>query len=137
MTGPVGAETQPKEPTLLRQGSFGSNTSSLLGHIASQAKELVKETKRQSSQEGLLSQVDKLKSKTKEKLTEVKHSSMGSSGDESSFLSPLEHVRKGSWLYIGFAFIFAHFHFATFHAAHESGEKEGWRGWKVCAGVPE
>jgi hypothetical protein len=33
-----------------------------------------------------------LKTKTKEKLTEVKHGSLGSSGDESGFLSPLEHV---------------------------------------------
>jgi len=41
-----------------RQTSFGSG--SILGQIASQAKELVKETKRQSSQEGLLSTVDKV-----------------------------------------------------------------------------
>jgi hypothetical protein len=104
----------------MRQGSFGSG--SLLGHIASHAKELVKETKRQSSQEGLLSQVDKvnsklvldgdwmvfslkpfhyysyddiqLKTKTKEKLTEVRQGSVGSaSGDETGFMSPLEHVR--------------------------------------------
>lgn len=45
-----------KEPK--RQSSFGS--SSLFGNLATQAKELVKETKRQSSQEGLLSQVDKV-----------------------------------------------------------------------------
>lgn len=51
--------TTSKEP-VVRQGSFGSGTSSILGHIASHAKELVKETKRQSSQEGLLSQVDKV-----------------------------------------------------------------------------
>ena len=42
----------------VRQGSFG--TGSILGQIATQAKELVKETKRQSSQEGLLSHVDKV-----------------------------------------------------------------------------
>lgn len=45
-----------EKPT--RQSSFGSG--SILGHIASQAKELVKETKRQSSQEGILSTVDKV-----------------------------------------------------------------------------
>lgn len=39
-----------------RQSSQGS----LFEHFASQAKELVKETKRQSSQDGLLAQVDKV-----------------------------------------------------------------------------
>lgn len=122
-----------REP--VRQSSFGSG--GLFGQIASQAKELVKETKRQSSQEGLLSQVDKvchfrtptnykelysgyhfskkllwytcfissmlslqfmicyaipqLKSKTKEKLSEVRHSSSSGSEDH-SFLAPLEQV---------------------------------------------
>lgn len=37
-----------------------SSQSSLFEHFASQAKELVKETKRQSSQDGLLAQVDKV-----------------------------------------------------------------------------
>ncbi|CAL8079643.1 unnamed protein product [Orchesella dallaii] len=76
-----------KEP--VRQSSFGSG--SLFGQIATQAKELVKETKRQSSQEGLLSQVDRLKSKTKEKLSEVRHSSSSGSEDH-SFLAPLEQL---------------------------------------------
>lgn len=40
----------------VRQSSQGS----LFEHFASQAKELVKETKRQSSQDGLLAQVDKV-----------------------------------------------------------------------------
>lgn len=39
-----------------RQGS----QSSLFEHFASQAKELVKETTRQSSQDGILAQVDKV-----------------------------------------------------------------------------
>lgn len=39
-----------------RQGSQGS----LFEHFASQAKELVKETTRQSSQDGLLAHVDKV-----------------------------------------------------------------------------
>ncbi|XP_021954472.1 MAP kinase-activating death domain protein isoform X3 [Folsomia candida] len=89
---PAASTPVPSKEPIMRQGSFGSGSGSILGHIASHAKELVKETKRQSSQEGLLSQVDKLKTKTKEKLTEVKHGSLGSSGDESSFLSPLEHL---------------------------------------------
>lgn len=42
-----------------RQTSFGSG--SILGQLATQAKELVKETKRQSSQEGIMSQVDKVR----------------------------------------------------------------------------
>jgi len=64
----VSSQMSPATPTTpqpnqsrehpMRQGSFGQG--SILGQIASQAKELVKETKRQSSQEGLLSQVDKV-----------------------------------------------------------------------------
>lgn len=41
---------------VLRQGSQGS----LLEQIASQAKDLVRETKRQSSQDGILAQMDKV-----------------------------------------------------------------------------
>lgn len=52
----VATSSAHKEP--IRQSSFGSG--SLFGSLATQAKELVKETKRQSSQEGLLSQVDKV-----------------------------------------------------------------------------
>jgi len=51
----TGAETSSH-----KEHKEASRQGSLLGHIASQAKELVKETKRQGSQEGLLSQVDKV-----------------------------------------------------------------------------
>ncbi|CAG7683786.1 unnamed protein product [Allacma fusca] len=86
-TSPAISRNESAELKPIRQGSFGKG--SLFGQFATQAKELVKETKRQSSQEGLLSHVDKLKAKTKVKLNEVaSHSS--SSTDESNFLAPLE-----------------------------------------------
>ncbi|XP_060532384.1 MAP kinase-activating death domain protein isoform X2 [Cylas formicarius] len=53
-----------------RQGSQGS----LFEQFASQAKELVRETTRQSSQDGLLAQMDKLKFQAKEKLSEAEES---------------------------------------------------------------
>lgn len=53
-----------------RQGSQGS----LFEQFASQAKELVRETTRQSSQDGLLAQMDKFKLQAKEKLTEAEES---------------------------------------------------------------
>ncbi|XP_066247260.1 MAP kinase-activating death domain protein isoform X3 [Euwallacea similis] len=56
--------------SLTRQGSQGS----LFERFASEAKELVRETTRQSSQDGILAQMDKLKSQAKEKLTEAEES---------------------------------------------------------------
>ncbi|XP_068906422.1 MAP kinase-activating death domain protein isoform X3 [Tenebrio molitor] len=53
-----------------RQSSQGS----LFEQFASQAKELVRETTRQSSQDGLLAQMDKFKIQAKEKLTEAEES---------------------------------------------------------------
>ncbi|XP_044254409.1 MAP kinase-activating death domain protein isoform X3 [Tribolium madens] len=53
-----------------RQGSQGS----LFEQFASQAKELVRETTRQSSQDGLLAQMDKFKLQAKEKLSEAEES---------------------------------------------------------------
>ncbi|GAB0092198.1 MAP kinase-activating death domain protein [Sergentomyia squamirostris] len=70
-----------------RQGSQGS----LFEHFATQAKELVRETTRQSSQDGLLAHVDKLKIQTKEKLPEE---------DRKMILAPLEqltlHAKKAA-----------------------------------------
>lgn len=58
-TATAGTEqSQQQQHKPIRQGSFGKG--GIFGQIANQAKELVKETKRQSSQEGLLSQVDKV-----------------------------------------------------------------------------
>ncbi|XP_071867221.1 rab3 GDP-GTP exchange factor isoform X4 [Bombus fervidus] len=66
---------------VLRQGSQGS----LLEQIASQAKDLVRETKRQSSQDGILAQMDKLKHQAKEKITEA---------GEDSLFAPLEQLTQ-------------------------------------------
>ncbi|CAG9858627.1 unnamed protein product [Phyllotreta striolata] len=55
-----------------RQGSQGS----LFEQFTFQAKELVRESTRQSSQDGLLAQMDKLKTQAKEKLTEAEESSL-------------------------------------------------------------
>ncbi|XP_076678087.1 rab3 GDP-GTP exchange factor isoform X4 [Andrena cerasifolii] len=66
---------------VLRQGSQGS----LFEQIATQAKDLVRETTRQSSQDGLLAQMDKLKHQAKEKITEA--------GEESLF-APLEQLTQ-------------------------------------------
>nr|XP_023015235.1 MAP kinase-activating death domain protein [Leptinotarsa decemlineata] len=55
---------------ITRQGSQGS----LFEHLTSQAKELVKETTRQSSQDGILAQMDKLKTQAKDKLIEAEES---------------------------------------------------------------
>ncbi|XP_037051965.1 MAP kinase-activating death domain protein isoform X4 [Bradysia coprophila] len=69
-----------------RQGS----QSSLFEHFASQAKELVKETTRQSSQDGLLAHVDKLKEPGKEK----------KSDEETNIFAPFEqltlHAKKAA-----------------------------------------
>ncbi|XP_033216295.1 MAP kinase-activating death domain protein [Belonocnema kinseyi] len=64
-----------------RQGSQGS----LFEQIASQAKGLVRETTRQSSQEGLLAHMDKLKHQAKEKITEA---------GEDSLFAPLEQLTQ-------------------------------------------
>ncbi|KYQ46314.1 MAP kinase-activating death domain protein [Trachymyrmex zeteki] len=64
---------------VLRQGSQGS----LFEQIASQAKDLMRET-RQSSQDGLLAQMDKLK-QAKEKITEA---------SEDSLFAPLEQLTQ-------------------------------------------
>ncbi|XP_031627569.1 MAP kinase-activating death domain protein isoform X3 [Contarinia nasturtii] len=61
-----------------RQSSQGS----LFEQFATQAKELVKETKRQSSQDGLLAHVDKLKTQAKEKFVE----------EEAKLLAPFEQL---------------------------------------------
>ncbi|KOX79902.1 MAP kinase-activating death domain protein [Melipona quadrifasciata] len=66
---------------VLRQGSQGS----LFEQIANQAKDLVRETTRQSSQDGLLAQMDKLKHQAKEKITEA---------GEDSLFAPLEQFTQ-------------------------------------------
>ncbi|XP_043479698.1 MAP kinase-activating death domain protein isoform X7 [Leptopilina heterotoma] len=66
---------------VLRQGSQGS----LFEQIASQAKGLVRETTRQSSQEGLLAHMDKLKHQAKEKIAEA---------GEDSLFAPLEQLTQ-------------------------------------------
>ncbi|CAG5077275.1 Similar to Rab3-GEF: MAP kinase-activating death domain protein (Drosophila melanogaster) [Cotesia congregata] len=63
---------------VLRQSSQGS----LFEQFASQAKDLVRETTRQSSQDGILAHMDKLKIQAKEKITEA---------GEDSLFAPLEH----------------------------------------------
>ncbi|CAK9795534.1 MAP kinase-activating death domain protein [Anthophora plagiata] len=66
---------------ILRQGS----QSSLFEQFANQAKDLVRETTRQSSQDGLLAQMDKLKHQAKEKITEV---------GEDNLFAPLEQLTQ-------------------------------------------
>ncbi|KAJ8942573.1 hypothetical protein NQ318_010381 [Aromia moschata] len=65
--------------TVTRQSSQGS----LFEQFTSQAKELVKETTRQSSQDGILAQMDKLKTQAKEKITEA---------EESHLFTPLDKL---------------------------------------------
>ncbi|XP_017780292.1 PREDICTED: MAP kinase-activating death domain protein isoform X2 [Nicrophorus vespilloides] len=60
----------PQSSGVTRQSSQGS----LLEQFASQAKELVRETTRQSSQDGILAQMDKLKIQAKGKLNEAEES---------------------------------------------------------------
>ncbi|XP_032675425.1 MAP kinase-activating death domain protein isoform X5 [Odontomachus brunneus] len=88
---------KPNDGTVQRQNSGGSNSStgngvlrqgsqgSLFEQIASQAKDLVRETTRQSSQDGLLAQMDKLKHQAKEKITEA---------GEDSLFAPLEQLTQ-------------------------------------------
>ncbi|XP_011498343.1 PREDICTED: MAP kinase-activating death domain protein [Ceratosolen solmsi marchali] len=64
-----------------RQGSQGS----LFEQIASQAKDLVRETTRQSSQDGILAHMDKLKHQAKEKISEA---------GEDSLFAPLEQLTQ-------------------------------------------
>ncbi|XP_034939632.1 MAP kinase-activating death domain protein isoform X2 [Chelonus insularis] len=64
-----------------RQASQGS----LFEQIASQAKDLVRETTRQSSQDGLLAHMDKLKHQAKERISEAK---------EDSLFAPLGHITQ-------------------------------------------
>ncbi|KAK0095155.1 hypothetical protein PV326_009096 [Microctonus aethiopoides] len=66
---------------VLRQSSQGS----LFEQIASQAKDLVRETTRQSSQDGILAHMDKLKHQAKEKISEA---------SEDSLFAPLEHLTQ-------------------------------------------
>ncbi|CAD6225751.1 GSCOCG00005707001-RA-CDS [Cotesia congregata] len=66
---------------VLRQSSQGS----LFEQFASQAKDLVRETTRQSSQDGILAHMDKLKIQAKEKITEA---------GEDSLFAPLEHLTQ-------------------------------------------
>ncbi|XP_046429526.1 MAP kinase-activating death domain protein isoform X3 [Neodiprion fabricii] len=66
---------------VIRQGSQGS----LFEQFASQAKDLVRETTRQSSQDGLLAHMDKLKHQAREKINEA--------GEESLF-APLEQLTQ-------------------------------------------
>ncbi|XP_011331586.1 MAP kinase-activating death domain protein isoform X12 [Ooceraea biroi] len=74
-----GGSTTATGNGVLRQGSQGS----LFEQIASQAKDLVRETTRQSSQDGLLAHMDKLKHQAKEKITEA---------GEDSLFAPLEQL---------------------------------------------
>ncbi|KAK9297645.1 hypothetical protein QLX08_008705 [Tetragonisca angustula] len=83
-TGKQADSTQRQGSTgngVLRQGSQGS----LFEQIANQAKDLVRETTRQSSQDGLLAQMDKLKHQAKEKITEA---------GEDSLFAPLEQLTQ-------------------------------------------
>ncbi|XP_015597747.1 MAP kinase-activating death domain protein isoform X2 [Cephus cinctus] len=64
-----------------RQGSQGS----LFEQIATQAKDLVRETTRQSSQDGILAHMDKLKHQAREKITEA---------GEDSLFAPLEQLTQ-------------------------------------------
>ncbi|XP_014227945.1 MAP kinase-activating death domain protein isoform X4 [Trichogramma pretiosum] len=66
---------------VLRQGSQGS----IFEQIASQAKDLVRETTRQSSQDGILAHMDKLKHQAKEKITEA---------GEDGLFAPLEQLTQ-------------------------------------------
>ncbi|XP_011309315.1 MAP kinase-activating death domain protein isoform X1 [Fopius arisanus] len=66
---------------VLRQGSQGS----LFEQIAHQAKDLVRETTRQSSQDGFLAHMDKFKHHAKEKITEA--------GEDSPFAA-FEHLTQ-------------------------------------------
>ncbi|KAK9877674.1 hypothetical protein WA026_019345 [Henosepilachna vigintioctopunctata] len=70
-----------------RQGSQGS----IFEQFASQAKELVKETTRQSSQDGLLAQMDKLKHQAKERINEAEDSNIFAPFDKLT-----HHARKAA-----------------------------------------
>nr|CAD7399883.1 unnamed protein product [Timema poppensis] len=97
-----GPQRQPSiGQVLARTSSFGSPGSSSVGggvtrqgsqtslfeQFAVSAKELVRETTRQSSQDGLLAHMDKLKLQAKEKITEA-------ANEEGSLFAPLEQASK-------------------------------------------
>nr|CAD7392881.1 unnamed protein product [Timema cristinae] len=103
-----GPQRQPSiGQVLARTSSFGSPGSSSVGggvtrqgsqtslfeQFAVSAKELVRETTRQSSQDGLLAHMDKLKLQAKEKITEA-------ANEEGSLFAPLEqltiHAKKAA-----------------------------------------
>lgn len=77
-TSSFGSSSSGGSPVPPHSASSGvqrqSSQSSLFEQFASQAKELVRETTRQSSQDGLLAQMDKLKCQAKEKLSEAEES---------------------------------------------------------------
>ncbi|XP_023706235.1 MAP kinase-activating death domain protein isoform X5 [Cryptotermes secundus] len=75
----TGATSGAAATSVTRQGS----QTSLFEQLACTAKELVRETTRQSSQDGLLAQMDKLKHHAKEKITEA-------ATDEARLFAPLE-----------------------------------------------
>ncbi|KAL0114254.1 hypothetical protein PUN28_011503 [Cardiocondyla obscurior] len=93
--GPVIMQKQGNDNTVQRQNSGGNATGngvlrqgsqgSLFEQIASQAKDLMRETTRQSSQDGLLAHMDKLKHQAKEKITEA---------GEDSLFAPLEQLTQ-------------------------------------------
>ncbi|XP_059488306.1 MAP kinase-activating death domain protein isoform X2 [Neocloeon triangulifer] len=72
-------------------GRQGSQTS-LLEHLTTQAKELVKETTRQSSQDGLLAQMDKFKMQAREKMGSTDSAGSHDSGDLREVFAPLEQL---------------------------------------------
>ncbi|KAG8035487.1 hypothetical protein G9C98_006933 [Cotesia typhae] len=79
---------------VLRQSSQGS----LFEQFASQAKDLVRETTRQSSQDGILAHMDKLKIQAKEKITEAGEdkASKTAAGVSKNTLDDLTYVGKST-----------------------------------------
>ncbi|KAF5295593.1 hypothetical protein FQR65_LT10396 [Abscondita terminalis] len=84
---PAPSSAASGEERVQRQGSQGS----IFEQFASQAKELVRETTRQSSQDGLLAQMDKLKLQAKGKLSD---------SEESNIFAPFDklasHAKKAA-----------------------------------------
>ncbi|XP_034242501.1 MAP kinase-activating death domain protein isoform X3 [Thrips palmi] len=78
-SGP-GSPGSPGQAGVQRQGS----QSSILDHITSQANKVLRES-RQSSQDGILAQMDKLKEQAKEKLSDV-------AIDDAGLFAPLEQL---------------------------------------------
>lgn len=92
---PVQLSASPGAQGVQRQ----SSQSSLFEQFASQAKELVRETTRQSSQDGLLAQMDKLKMQARGKLTEA---------EESNIFAPFDKVACLSY-FIGLFFLYGRY----------------------------